>query len=143
MLFRSGVTSYVLDLGGNLRVVGTKPDGTSWHTGILNPDIYSDEPYIYYLDVSDTSVVTSGNYQRFYMVGDKTYHHIINKDTLFPAEYFASVTVITENSALADALSTALFNMSKDEGVRLLDTLDGVSVVWVYSDGRIETYGTD
>ena len=136
-----GVSSYVIDLGGNLRAIGEKPDGGTWRTGIQNPDAYSDEPYAYYLDVSDTSVVTSGDYQRYYVVDGKTYHHIINKDTLFPAEYYSSVTVVTENSGLADALSTALFNMPKAKAISLLDTLDGVSAVWVYPDGRVETYG--
>ena len=136
-----GVTAYVLDLGGNLRAIGTKPGGGKWKTGVQNPDMYSDTPYVYYLDIADTSVVTSGDYQRFYTVDGKNYHHIINKDTLFPAEYYSSVTVVTEHSGLADALSTALFNMKMEEAVALLDTLDGVSVIWVYTDGRLETYG--
>ena len=143
LLKAHGVTSYVLDFGGNLRAIGTKPNGGTWKTGVQNPDIYSTVPYVYYLNVSDTSVVTSGNYQRFYIVDGKTYHHIIDGDTLFPADYYSSVTVITEHSGFADALSTALFNMTKDEALSLLDTLDGVSVVWVYSDGRVETYGLD
>ena len=143
MLISRGVTSCVLDFGGNLRTIGTKPDGGSWRTGIKNPDLYSDTAYVYYLDVSDTSVVTSGDYQRFYIVDGKSYHHIINKDTLFPAEYYSSVTVMHEDSGLSDALSTALFNMEKAEAVALLDTLDGVSVVWVYPDGKIETYELD
>ena len=136
-----GITSYVLDFGGNLRAIGKKPDGTEWRTGVRNPDLYSDVPYVYYMNVSDTSAVTSGDYQRFYIVDGKTYHHIINKDTLFPAEYYSSVTVVTEHSGLADALSTALFNMKKEDAVALLDTLDGVSAVWIYLDGKIETYG--
>ena len=138
-----GVTSYVLDFGGNLRAIGTKPNGDGWNTGVKNPDILSDESYVYKLDVADTSVVTSGDYQRFYIVDGKSYHHIINKDTLFPAQYYSSVTVICENSGLADALSTALFNMEMTDAMNLLDTLDGVSVVWVYPDGKIETYGLE
>lgn len=143
LLKSEGASSYVIDLGGNLRAVGTKPDGGTWRTGIQNPDLYSDRPYVYYLDIADTSVVTSGDYQRFYIVDGKNYHHIINKDTLFPAENYSSVTVITENSGLADALSTALFNMEKNEAIALLDTLDGVSAIWIYADGSIETYGLE
>ncbi len=137
------VTSYVLDFGGNLRAIGTKPDGGTWRAGIQNPDLYSDEEYAYFLDVADTSVVTSGDYQRFYIVDGRLYHHIIDKDTLFPADHYSSVTVITESSGLADALSTAIFNMEKDEATHLLDTLDGVSVIWIYGDGRIEKYGIE
>ena len=67
----------------------------------------------------------------------------INKDTLFPADRYSSVTVITENSGFADALSTALFNMKIADAKNLLDTLDGVSVIWVSSNGDIETYGME
>ena len=138
-----GAKAYVLDLGGNLRIVGEKPDGGTFKTGVQNPDIYSENRYVYYLNVADTSVVTSGDYQRAVIVDGKNYHHIINKETLFPAEHYSSVTVVTEHSGLADALSTALFNMKKDDAVKLLDTLDGVSAIWVYPDGRLETYGLE
>ena len=140
-LIARGADSYVLDVGGNLRIIGHKPDGSTWRTAVENPDFYSDNPYVYYLDVADTSVVTSGNYQRFYIVDGVRYHHIINKDTLMPADYFASVTIITKDSALADTLTTALFNMDYESGVELLSTLDGVSCVWVTNDGEVKTYG--
>lgn len=136
-----GYTSYVLDVGGNLRAIGTKPNGGSWRTGVQNPDPYSAEAYVYYLDVADTSVVTSGDYQRYYIVDGKKYHHIINKDTLMPAEYFTSVTVMIDDSGVADALSTALFNMDHASGVALLSKFDGVSAVWVTRDGDVKTYG--
>ena len=138
-----GISSYVIDLGGNLRAIGEKPDGTAWRTGVQNPDLYSDTPYVYYLDIKDTSVVTSGDYQRYYIVDGKSYHHIIDKETLYPLNYYSSITVVTEHSGLADALSTALFNMPKSTALALLDTLDGVSVIWVYPDGRVETYGLE
>lgn len=140
-LIERGVSSYVLDVGGNLRAIGTKVDGGTWRTGVKNPDLFSSEQYVYYLDIADTSVVTSGDYQRFYIVNGVKYHHIINKDTLMPADYFASVTIVTKDSGLADALSTALFNMDYESGVRLLDTLDGVSVIWVTKDGEVKKYG--
>lgn len=140
-LIAKGVSAYVLDIGGNLRVIGTKVDGGTWRTGIENPDKYSSSPYVYYLDVADTSVVTSGDYQRFYTVNGVKYHHIINKDTLFPADYFASVTVITKDSGLADTLSTALFNMDYESGVKLISKLDGVFCVWVKKNGEVLKYG--
>lgn len=140
-LIEDGISSMVLNLGGNLKIIGTKPDGTGWRTGIRNPDLSSDEEYIYYVDVADTSVVTSGDYQRFYTVNGKNYHHIIDKDTLYPADYFSSVTVICKNSALADSLSTALFNMEYEEGIAFLSGLDGVGAVFVLKNGEIRTYG--
>ena len=140
-LIERGATAYVLDVGGNLRAIGTKVDGGTWRTGVRNPDLFSREQYVYYLDIADTSVVTSGDYQRFYTVNGVKYHHIINKDTLMPADYFSSVTVVTKDSGLADALSTALFNMDYESGAKLLDTLDGVSVIWVTKDGEVKKYG--
>lgn len=137
LLISLGVSGYALDIGGNLRTVGTKPDGEGWRTGVRNPDTSSDERYVYYFDLADGSAVTSGDYERYYTVNGKKYHHIIDKDTLMPSEYFASVTVITESSALADALSTALYCMDKESGEALVKTLDGVKVVWVYHSGEI------
>ena len=132
-----GATSYVLDLGGNIRTVGTKRNGEPWVTGITNPDTTSSKAFALRIKISDTSCVTSGSYQRFYTVNGKQYHHIIDKDTLYPSEYFSSVTVITPNSALADALSTALFSMSYEEGLRLCQDLGGVEVVWIKQDGSL------
>lgn len=140
-LIAKGVSSYVLDVGGNLRAIGTKVDGSTWRTGVQNPDFYASERYVYYLDIADTAVVTSGDYQRYYIVNGVEYHHIINKDTLMPADYFSSVTVVTKDSGLADTLSTALFNMDYESGVELLSTLDNVSVIWVTKDGEVIKYG--
>ena len=82
-LKEQGYDHCVIDLGGNLRAIGSKVDGSSWRTGIRNPNLYADNPYIYYLDVADTSVVTSGDYQRYYVVDGKKYHHIINNLVLY------------------------------------------------------------
>ena len=138
MLKEQGKNGYVLDIGGNLRVVGTKADGSPWRAGVRNPD-FSGDSYIYRFDISDSSAVTSGNYERYYTVNGVNYHHIIDKDTLMPSVHFASVTVLCESSALADALSTALFNMTAPKGKALVETLDGVSVIWVDLDGEITT----
>ena len=142
-LVERGITSYVIDLGGNLRAIGSKKDGSSWKTGVQNPNPTASEPYVYYLYITDTSVVTSGDYQRKYTVDGKDYHHIINKDTLMPSDHFSSVTVVTKDSGLADALSTALFNMDYEEGKKLLSSLTDVSCVWVTTDGNVVTYGLD
>lgn len=136
-----GITSYVLDVGGNLRAIGAKADGSKWKTGVQNPKPEDGKSYVYYLYVEDCSVVTSGDYQRYYTVDGKKYHHIINKDTLMPAEYFSSVTVMVEDSGVADALSTALFNMSYESGVALLGNFEDISAVWVTLDGEVKTYG--
>lgn len=130
-----GVSSYVLDIGGNLRIIGTKPDGGSWKTGITDPK--NKGGYSLCLNLSDISCVTSGDYERYYTVGDRKFHHIIDRDTLYPAEYFASVTVVCKDSGLADALSTALFCMSYEEGLSLVSKL-GADAVWILGSGEIK-----
>ena len=129
-----GAESYVLDIGGNLRIVGHKPDGSGWSTGVRNPFDTEDNAII--LNIADISVVTSGDYERYFTVNGKRYHHIIDKDTLMPSEYFSSITVIAEDSGLADALSTALFSMSYEEGLSLLESLDSeAEAFWIEKDG--------
>ena len=129
-----GVDAYVLDVGGNLRIIGRKPDGGTWVTGIKNP--FDSHHFAEKLKIADTSCVTSGDYERYFELDGRRYHHIIDKDTLYPAEHFSSVTVVCENSGLADALSTALFCMSFDEGRALVERLEDVEVIWITKEGE-------
>lgn len=135
-----GLSGWAIDVGGNIRVVGEKPDGGSWRVGIANPDKSASEPYIAYRELRDSALVTSGSYERFYTVDGVRYHHIIDKDTLFPSTLYASVSVEAPSSALADALSTALFCMELDEAKALLDTLSGVSAIFVTASGTVVEY---
>lgn len=129
---------YVINAGGNISLLGTKSDGSGWITGITNPDKIDENQFATRIEISDTSCVTSGNYERFFEFNGEIYHHIIDKDTLYPARYFSSVTVICNDSAVADALSTALFCMSIEEGVELLAQFEGVEVIWITLDGVTE-----
>lgn len=135
MLEEMGCSSYVLNIGGNIRIVGSKLDGSGWNTGIKNPT--GQTQFSLYLNIKDTSCVTSGDYERYYTFEGKKYHHIIDKDTLMPGTYFSSITILVKDSGLADALSTALFVMSYEEGRNLIDSLEGVEAVWIYSDGTM------
>ncbi len=128
-----GGEGYVLNIGGNIRTIGTKPDGTGWATGVKDPA--DPENYVLSMTISDTSCVTSGDYERFFTVGQTRYHHIIDKDTWMPAAFFSAVTVITPDSGLADALSTALFAMSYGDGAALVEKIGGVEVLWITPDG--------
>lgn len=125
-------SSGAISIGGNVYTFGYKNDDgkTLWNIGIENPDTSADD-YLLYVKLTDVSVVTSGDYQRYYTVDGKKYCHIININTLMPSEYVASVSVICKNSALGDALSTSLFNMPVDKGLELVEGLDGVEAVWV------------
>ncbi len=131
-----GITGYLLNVGGNIKIVGERPDGKKWKVGIENPDSEDpDNPYIEYLSLENISLVTSGSYQRFYSVDNKNYHHIIDKDTLYPADYFLSVSVLCEDSGVADALSTALFCMPQSDGEKLINSLEETEAMWVLKNG--------
>ncbi len=128
---------YSLNVGGNIRIVGKRADGEKWKVGVENPDTENEEKaYIEYLMLEDMSVVTSGTYQRYYEVAGKRYHHIIDPETLMPGENFMSVTVVCQSSAAGDAFSTALFTMTFEEGLALVEKTEGVEVMWVMPDGE-------
>lgn len=134
-LEKKGIENFVLNVGGNIRTIGKRADGKFWYAGIENPGLDIDASYIAYLGLSGESIVTSGSYQRYYFVNGKTYHHIIDSETLMPAEYFVAVSVICKNSADGDGLSTALFCMTLEEGQTLVESLEDVEAMWTFSDG--------
>ena len=136
LLEEKGISSYVLNIGGNIRIIGTKVDGSGWSTGIRDPK-NPDSAFALKITVSDTAVVTSGSYERYFTVDGVKYPHIIDKDTLYPATYYDSLTVVTKDSGLADCLSTALYCMPLPESRRLAESLDGVECIWIESDGTI------
>ncbi len=133
-----GYTSIVLDVGGNLRAIGEKPSGNGWATGVQNPDPADvKKPYVYTAELKNGAIVTSGSYQRFYTVEGVDYHHIINGKTLMPENYYTSVSVISDSSALSDALSTAIFNMRYEEASEFVNGFLGIKVVLVMPDGEV------
>ncbi|MBO7303639.1 MAG: FAD:protein FMN transferase [Clostridia bacterium] len=133
------ISGYVLNVGGNIRIIGEQAGGEPWSVGIENPFGDPSEPYLKYLSLKTSAVVTSGSYQRFYVVGGKSYHHIIDPATLMPSERYTSLSIVCRDSGLGDALSTALFCMSIEDGRALVATLEGVEVMWVTPDGKITT----
>lgn len=123
-----------VSIGGNLKTIGSK-GGEPFAIGIENPR--SDGQYLATVFVQNgETVVTSGDYQRYFIVDGKRYCHIIDKSTLMPADKISSVTVITGNSADADMLSTALFIMNAEDGKNFVDSTDGVEAIWVTKDGK-------
>ncbi len=137
LLEAEGHTGIVLSIGGNVRTIGCRPDGTIFSIGIQNPDLNSDIQHIAVAALKDASLVTSGSYQRYYTVDGKQYNHIIDPETLMPAEHTWSVSVITQDSGLADALSTALFTMTPDAGMAFLENYPGTEALWVLHDGSL------
>lgn len=128
-------SGYLVSVGGNVRATGPKPDGEAWVVGVQDPDGGA-EDYLHTLWASEGSVVTSGDYQRYYYVDGVKYHHIIDPETLYPATLWRAVTVVCEDSGLADALSTSLFTMTQDEGQALLDEF-GAEALWVAAGGQL------
>lgn len=122
---------FLISVGGNVCATGPKPDGTPWTVAVENPD---GGDFLKLLYTEDRSVVTSGDYQRYFELDGVRYHHIIDPDTLEPAAYWRSVTVVAESSAAADCLSTALFTLPQAEGQRLLDQW-GAEALWIGRDG--------
>ncbi|HIQ68979.1 MAG TPA: FAD:protein FMN transferase [Candidatus Avoscillospira stercorigallinarum] len=122
---------FLISVGGNVCATGPKPDGTPWTVAVENPD---GGDFLKLLYAEDRSVVTSGDYQRYFELDGVRYHHIIDPDTLEPAAYWRSVTVVAESSAAADCLSTALFTLPQAEGQRLLDQW-GAEALWIGRDG--------
>ena len=130
--------SFLLSLGGNVYAGNAPMDGrTNWAVGVQNPDITQNST-LDILDVHDKTVVTSGDYWRYFTVDGQRYHHIIDPETLMPSRKMVSVTILCESSILADFLSTALFVLPYEAGRAVADSLDGVEVMWVLPDGSIE-----
>ena len=123
----------LISVGGNVCATGPKDaSGTPWVVAVQHPD--GGENYLHTLTVTKGSVVTSGDYQRAYVVDGELYHHIIDPATLYPSTLWRSVTVICPDSGLADALSTALFVLPREVGEKLLP--EGTEAMWVDREGN-------
>lgn len=128
------ISAALISLGGNVCAAGTKPNGEAWQIAVQDPRGSDNAATV---SIASGYVVTSGDYQRYYTVDGVRYNHIIDPDTLISADKHASVTVISQDGALADALSTALFIMDTDEGRALIDSIDDAEALWIAKDGGI------
>ena len=133
-----GMENVLISVGGNIAAIDSASDDEAWRFGIQNPFLDEENPLIVKVDISNLCLVTSGDYQRYYVVDGKEYNHIINPDSLMPADFFKSVTIIINDSGKADALSTALFTMPFEEGLALIDSIEGAEAMWVFEDGTIK-----
>lgn len=131
---KNAPSGLLISVGGNVRATGPKDaSGTPWVVGVTDPDSQND--FLHTLYVTNGSVVTSGDYQRYFVVDGTAYHHIIDPETLYPAAYWRSVTIVCPDSGIADALSTALFLLPQEEGQALLDQFDA-KAMWVDAQGN-------
>ena len=125
----------LISVGGNVCATGPKDTaGTPWVVGVQNPD--GSDQYLHTLYLTEGSLVTSGDYQRAYVVDGELYHHIIDPNTLYPSTLWRSVTILCRDSGLADALSTALFLLPLEEGQALLERNEAYAM-WVNRSGEI------
>ena len=133
-----GVRHAVIDLGGNIQTIGTKPDGSSYNIAIQRPFAKNGEA-VTSVKIENQSVVSTGIYQRYFETEDGTiYHHILDPATGAPCRNnLYSVTIITDSSLTADALSTTCFLLGYEESMNLIDQLENVDAVFITSDGAL------
>lgn len=133
---RNAPAGLLISVGGNVCATGPRPtDGSPWVVGIQAPDGDA-ETYLHTIYVTGGSVVSSGDYQRYFTVDGRRYHHIIDPDTLYPAAYWRNVTILCPDSGLADALSTALFTLPLEEGQALAQSY-GAEAMWMDAEGNV------
>ncbi len=136
LLKENGVTSALLNLGGNVQAVGSKPDGSDFRVGIQDPQ--SSGEYFGVVNVSDKAVVTSGGYERYFEQDGEVYWHIIDPETGYPAKNgLISVTIVGNSGTVCDALSTALFVMGLDSAAKFWRGSDDFEAIFVSDDGSI------
>lgn len=142
-LQKAGMNSALINTGGNVRLIGTPLDGlrSKWGIGIQNPDgnvLIPDDKPLDTIFAADTSIVTSGDYQRFYVVDGEMYHHLIDPRTLMPARYYRAVTVMTKDGGVADFMSSTVFLLPYEESRALVESIEGLEALWVFPDGKLE-----
>ncbi|WP_190809418.1 FAD:protein FMN transferase [Flagellimonas sp. S3867] len=135
LLVSKQVKAGIINASGDLTTWGTKVTGEKWLVGIANP--LSKEKVFSWLPVVESSVATSGNYEKYVIINDKKYSHIIDPRTGYPTSGINSVSVFAKNAELCDAMATAVFTMGRDSGIHLINQIDGVEVVVVDSDNKI------
>ena len=140
-LKKQGIKHAIINLGGNVDVIGTKPDGSKYNIGIQKPFDESGEA-ITSVQLKDQTVVTSGIYERYFKKNGKLYHHILDPQTGYPCENnLYSVSIITDSSTKADALSTTCFLLGYEKGMELIQSMDGVEAIFITDDEKVHKIG--
>ena len=136
-LVENGVTSAIINLGGNVLLIGGKPDGNPFNIGIQKP-FYSYSETAAIMQLTDVSVVSSGIYERCFTINNTLYHHLLDTKTGYPASNgLTSVTIISDSSAEGDLLSTTAFLMGLEDGMALIDSLENIYAVFITEDGTL------
>ncbi len=135
-LMSKGINSALVNLGGNVMTIGAKPGDKNWIIAIQDPMGNTGEQ-LGTLEVKNKSLVTSGNYERFFIKDGVRYHHILDPETGYPAvSGLSQTTIISERSIDCDALSTTTFILGQEDGMELIESLDGFDAMFVGEDGE-------
>lgn len=136
-LVDKGVTSAIINLGGNCLCIGGKTATSSFTIGIKKPFTQTGE-LLLKLSINGKSVVSSGTYERYFYENGNFYHHILNPSTGYPYDnHLTNVSIISDLSLDGDCLSTTCFALGLDDGLKLIESLDGIEAVFVTDDGNI------
>ncbi len=135
LLISKQVVAGIINASGDLTTWGTKASGEKWLIGIANP--LSKDKIFSWLPIVESSVATSGNYEKYVVFDGKKYSHIIDPRTGYPSRGVNSVTIFNKSAELCDALATAIFIMGKDDGIALINKLPMTEVILVDSDNKI------
>lgn len=134
ILKRHGIRSAIINMGGEVYCLGSKPPAKSWTIGIRDPD--DKNKVIARLNITDKAVATSGTYENFHIYGGKEYGHIMDPRTGYAIENdLRSVTVLADDCTTADALATAIFVLGENKGIELVDKLPGIDAFLIVKDG--------
>ncbi len=136
LLKRRGIENAIVALAGDIRVMGHRPDGSSWRIGVQHPR--DPDKTLTVLELSDKYLSTSGDYERFQIVHKKRYHHILDPHTGKPSEGVESVTIVGDRGAVIDPLTTALFILGPEKGMKIVKKL-GYEAIFVDDKGRVVT----
>jgi len=142
---KCGAVGGLVDLGGQIGSFGTTEKGCKWIVGIQNPANLEDSRLIAKLALGDSAVSTSGDYRRFYKIGDKQFSHIFNPATEKSADTLSSVTIIAENGTAADALATAVSVMGAERGLELIEKIENTEAIIIKADDKkmLKTSGAE
>jgi thiamine biosynthesis lipoprotein len=134
---QNGVTSGIVNASGDLVAWGTQPDGKPWTIGIADPDA-AHQPFSY-MNITDMAVATSGNYEKFVMIGGKKYSHTIDPKTGLPVTGIKSVTIICPNAEIADAMATPVMIMGIKTGLDMINQVKGIGCIIIDDNDTIYT----
>lgn len=137
MLIKNGVKSAFINIGGNVNLLGSKTDGSPWKIGVQNP-LKDKGEYLGILTTADKSIVTSGNYERYFEEDGKRYHHIFDVSTGYPAEKgLISTTIVSEKSIDGDAISTTTYVLGLEKAIKFVESQKGVDAIFVTKDKKV------